>query len=104
MIAVNQLSVYYSGIALLNNISFNINLQILTIFLVGIGLSVIPSIILKAKTSSEKISKEPDEQTMTIVSDSHHNNKKKPIYNMQHYKSKSNGKNKQVSFVEKIAK
>jgi len=95
----------------LNDMSFNINLQILTIFIVGIGLSVLPSILLKAKTSSETTSKEPHEQTITIVPesvflDSQHNNRKRKeiIYNMQQYKSKTIGKNKQVSFAKKIAK
>ena len=108
LVSVNGLLI---GLALLlNDMSININLQILTIFLVGIGLSVLPSIILKAKTSSEKITKELDEQTMTIVPESvffnsHHNKKKKePIFIKQQYKSKTNGKIKQVSFVEKIAK
>jgi UDP-N-acetylmuramyl pentapeptide phosphotransferase/UDP-N-acetylglucosamine-1-phosphate transferase len=108
LVSVNGLLIVFA--LFLNDMSFNINLQILTIFLAGIGLSVFPSILLKAKTSSEKISMELDEQTMTIVPesiflDSYHNKKKKKtIYNMQHYKSKTNGKNKQVSFVEKIAK
>ena len=108
LVSVNGLLIVFA--LFLNDMSFNINLQILTLFLAGIGLSVLPSILLKAKTSSEKISIELDEQTVNIVPetiflDSYHNKKKKKtIYNMQQYKSKINEKNKQISFVEKIAK
>lgn len=111
------------GLALfIHKISFNINLQFLIIVLIGLGLSFIPSILLKIKSSSEKVlQKQAEEMIKTITKSialktdyindkrreeiyilkSNHNNKMKELVHSR--ASNTHRKDEQVQTGEKIA-